>query len=658
VPYQGRIAANGVNFTGSGQFKFAVYQQTPGNPGSASLLWTNAAGTATGAPAEPAAAVALPVANGLFSMGLGDTTVSGMAALPASLAPAVGQRAYIRVWFSTTGAAGSFQLLSPDTELRSVPFAREAARALTVAGIAANSGGAIGSFSTAMGDSTTASGNYSIASGLGSVASGVGSIAMGDHNNAIGIGSIALGSHTIANEFSEAVTGSYNVSAPGALFVIGNGSSDATRANALVVLNSGATTINGRLQVNAIDGQSTTGTGPNTGVYPHSAAAGATVPLTGAGSRLEFLPGYSALRAGTTTGAQWDAANIGTYSTAFGHNTTANGYIATAFGSSTTASGIVATAFGSGTIASGICSTAMGGSTSARSYIETAIGLYNTDYTPASAAAWAAADRLFVVGNGTSEAARSDALLVYKNAVFVSQGIGPVSETQNAVTATVPVSGTGTRMMFIPGYSAFRAGTVDDAQWDAGQIGTYSTAFGLSTTASGIGSTALGYGSIASGNYSVAMGTGATAVGYASIASGYLSKASGYGSVALGSSNATGYGSTALGSSAASGRYSTAMCGSNAASYGETALGIFNTQAVAPNAGTWVSTDRLLVVGNGSYGAASDALVMLKNGHTTFSSSVYAASFITTSDRNRKTDIVAADTAAVLAGVAALPIAT
>jgi len=51
----------------------------------------------------------------------------------------------------------------------------------------------------------------------------------------------------------------------------------------------------------------------------------------------------------------------------------------------------------------------------AKSFGEIVGGLYNTNYTPTSATAWSATDRLFNIGNGTSNVARSDAFVILKN---------------------------------------------------------------------------------------------------------------------------------------------------------------------------------------------------------------------------------------------------
>lgn len=87
--------------------------------------------------------------------------------------------------------------------------------------------------------------------------------------------------------------------------------------------------------------------------------------------------------------------------------------------------------------------------------------------------------------------------------------------------ATAPVSGAGTRMMWIPSRSAFRVGTVDGTQWDANNIGTHSIAMGRNTIAGTNGSIAIGdgneskgTGSIALGYYTTASGNYATAIGF------------------------------------------------------------------------------------------------------------------------------------------------
>src|SRR6476620_8424681 len=71
IPFQGRVSVGNVNFSGSGQFKFAIYQ-APSAGGTASAMWNNTVGVTSGALAEPSTAALLTVTNGLYSLALGD----------------------------------------------------------------------------------------------------------------------------------------------------------------------------------------------------------------------------------------------------------------------------------------------------------------------------------------------------------------------------------------------------------------------------------------------------------------------------------------------------------------------------------------------------------------------------------------------------------
>ena len=110
VSYQGRVLVDNTNFTGNGQFKFALVQGA-----GPTLLWKN-----DGSPGntEPAAAVTLPVANGLVMTLLGDTALAGMTAIPTTVF--VNSDVRLRVWFN--GGAG-FQQLTPDQRVASVGYA-------------------------------------------------------------------------------------------------------------------------------------------------------------------------------------------------------------------------------------------------------------------------------------------------------------------------------------------------------------------------------------------------------------------------------------------------------------------------------------------------------------------------------------------------------
>ena len=141
-----------------------------------------------------------------------------------------------------------------------------------------------------------------------------------------------------------------------------------------------------------------------------------------------FDKSQGAIRAGRADN-EWDAANVGQYSTAFGSRNTASGFTSTALGEFNTASGPTSTAIGrgnqaqtsfstaigSGNVTSGSVSTAIGAGLTTESLYQISIGGFNTTSTPTIDAFTSHPDdRLFVIGNGTL-ATKSDALTILKN---------------------------------------------------------------------------------------------------------------------------------------------------------------------------------------------------------------------------------------------------
>ncbi|HEY0029315.1 MAG TPA: hypothetical protein VGC65_01055 [Bacteroidia bacterium] len=206
-----------------------------------------------------------------------------------------------------------------------------------------------------------------------------------------------------------------------------------------------------------------------------------------------------------------------------------------------------------------------------------------------------------------------------------------------ATTGATPTSGVGTRMMWIPTKSAFRAGLISALplfdQWDAANIGIGSCAFNQNTKASGANSAALGIyttasnaqafacgyttvasgpNSFASGYLSQATGDKATAISWGNLASGTASFATGSGTVASGAySSSFGYHPTASGQSAiAAGTYTTAQ------SFSSFVIGRYNKTGTY-SATTWVGTDPVFVIGNGTGTGtfARNAVTVLKNGN-------------------------------------------
>lgn len=114
VTYQGRITSNGTNFTGTGNFRFALIR--PGPP--VVSLWSHNSTSVAGG--MPTTELAVGVTNGLFTIALGDTTVAGMlAAVPASAF--TNQDVRLRIWFND-GVSGVAQL-TPDQRLSSSAYA-------------------------------------------------------------------------------------------------------------------------------------------------------------------------------------------------------------------------------------------------------------------------------------------------------------------------------------------------------------------------------------------------------------------------------------------------------------------------------------------------------------------------------------------------------
>jgi hypothetical protein len=84
------------------------------------------------------------------------------------------------------------------------------------------------------------------------------------------------------------------------------------------------------------------------------------IPIEGSGTRFLWFGAKAAIRAGGINGTQWDDANIGLYSTAFGENVRALGDNAIAVGKNTVAANTGTVALGEGHSATGANSIALG----------------------------------------------------------------------------------------------------------------------------------------------------------------------------------------------------------------------------------------------------------------------------------------------------------
>jgi len=227
----------------------------------------------------------------------------------------------------------------------------------------------------------------------------------------------------------------------------------------------------------------------------------------------------------------------------------------------------------------------------------------------------------------------------------------------DGTTGSTPISGAGTRMMWVPEKAALRAGAVIGPQWDDANIGIYSTAIGFSGVASGTAATAIGRDNNATGQASTAIGRdnnatadgataigrnneasgeGSTAIGFSTIASGFAAttmgistEASGDFSLAIGSATkAIGFNSVATGiATTASGNYATAMGQSSQASgdnstamgigtqtsFGALAIGRYNDDGGSSSA--WMANDYAFSIGDGMDSLSrSNAMYVKKNG--------------------------------------------
>jgi hypothetical protein len=219
---------------------------------------------------------------------------------------------------------------------------------------------------------------------------------------------------------------------------------------------------------------------------------------------------------------------------------------------------------------------------------------------------------------------------------------------------------------------------VDAGQWDPGNSGPYSTAFGYNTIANGTAATALGWitsaggaGALAAGRSSIASGASAMALGENVQATGTYAIAAGTGSVASGQA------SVALGNATASGNYAVALGQSTASGTGAFAAGQNVTadaagSVVIGTAATSFGKAGSFVFGDGTGGAsavypsAANQFVVRASGGTLLYSNTALTSGVTLapgagswsnlSDVNKKTNFRAIDGDAVLDRLARMDI--
>jgi hypothetical protein len=334
---------------------------------------------------------------------------------------------------------------------------------------------ASGQYSVSMGSNTEASGTGDAAFGINNTVSAGGGFAAGGNNTVSAAYAAAFGNNLTATDDNDFVIGRFNAGNGSAgwagtdpLFEIGNGSQVGTDpailSNAFTVLKNGNVGINTATPIAALDVG-----GEGTVLARGAFGSGAAVPDLGAGTRMMWIPSAGAFRAGVAIGTEWDSANVGQVSTAFGFNNTASGPASVAFGTSSIASGNIsfasgssavasgansvaigdsvtasssdAVAFGGSTVASGDISTAFGSRTVADSVLSFAIGRYNIG--GGDPHNWVATDPLFEIGNAPFPSViRSDALVVLKNGnTGIALGAGVVNPAYTLQVGSAAVTG-------------------------------------------------------------------------------------------------------------------------------------------------------------------------------------------------------------------------
>ncbi len=278
---------------------------------------------------------------------------------------------------------------------------------------------AIGDYSQALGYQAIAREDYSTAIGYQAVANDTNSFAFGQWAKALNDESYAFGRGAIAEGFRSFAFGSAGIDSAGIETGVAHAIGDYSFA-----IGQGSTTYGfGSIAMGLADtasGGYSVALGYKTSTSRYSCLA------MGNGSKASGL--YSSAIGFHTTASGTYSTAVGQYttasnarSTAMGFSTTASGPWSTALGNYTEASGMFSTAMGAYTTASGDLSTTTGHSTIAKSYNSFVIGRYNDTLTTSSPYYWEFTDPLFIIGNGTTETNRSNAMTVLKNG---SVGIG------------------------------------------------------------------------------------------------------------------------------------------------------------------------------------------------------------------------------------------
>lgn len=119
ISHQGKLMVQGVNFTGTALFKFALV-----NASGDTSYWSHN-GTSAGGNEPSGSAISLSVNRGLFSVNLGDTSIPNMTQ-PISPDVFSHESVWLRVWVDD--GVNGFQRLVPDRRITSAGYALVAER--------------------------------------------------------------------------------------------------------------------------------------------------------------------------------------------------------------------------------------------------------------------------------------------------------------------------------------------------------------------------------------------------------------------------------------------------------------------------------------------------------------------------------------------------
>ncbi len=283
---------------------------------------------------------------------------------------------------------------------------------------------ASGSNSITAGDQSVAAGSHSVSFGYRDTATGLYSVVSGgDQNVASGVRSVVSGGtrNTSSNNFSVVAGGSGNT-ASGINSVISGGSNNIASASSAMVLGGVGNTVSGPSS-SITGGSSNTVTGNNSVI---------------GGGLLNQASGAYAVVAGGTNNAALGTNSVvsgGTYDTAY-------------------------------------------------SFGEWVGGIHSTSYVPNNTNAYDANDRLFVVGNGTSNLSPSNGLVLYKNGSLEINEAYTLPNVDGTANQVLQTDGSGTVSWGTP------AGGGTDSDWYT--VGTTSSPSSINDSIFTMGQVGIG----------------------------------------------------------------------------------------------------------------------------------------------------------------------